>query len=284
MTEPSASGAVIIAAHNEETVIERCLRSLEEAIADGLQVVVACNGCTDRTAELARQFAGVDVIELDVASKVAALRAGDRLVAGGSRIYLDADIVMTSTAVRDVLAALGGGTALAARPPVSFDRTGAAFLVCRWYAVRERLPSIQRALWGAGCYALSARGRERFSEFPDIVSDDLFIHSLFEPAETVIVDTQPVVVSTPRATSDLVRILQRSYRTQREVHSNTDVLSAGQQGQLRDIVGLLRRSPRRLGDVIIYVSVILYSRMRARLARSSRWERDTSSRLAGPAT
>jgi glycosyltransferase involved in cell wall biosynthesis len=277
MTQPSASGAVIIAAHNEETVIERCLHSLGGAIAEGVRAVVVCNGCTDRTAELARQFAGVDVIELAVASKPAALRVGDRLVGEGNRIYLDADVVMTSRAVLDVLATLGGDGALAGRPPVRFDYAGATFLVRRWYVVRERLPSIKRTLWGAGCYALSADGRRRFQEFPDIVSDDLFIDNLFRPEETVIVDTDPIVVSTPRAVSDLVRILQRSYRTQREVHE-AGGLSEGQRGQLRDIAGVLRRSPQRLGDAAVYVAVILYSRARALWARSSGWERDNSSR------
>ncbi|MEX1079876.1 MAG: glycosyltransferase [Homoserinimonas sp.] len=271
-----ASGSVIIAAHNEEALIERCLESLTAAIAEGVQVVVVCNGCTDRTAELARNHAGVSVVELAVASKVAALRVGDQLVNGGVRIYLDADVVMTSRAVHDVLSALNGGH-FAGRPPVRFDYAGAAFAVRRWYTVRERLPSIQEALWGAGCYALSPLGRERFEEFPDVISDDLFIDSLFGPTERTIVSTDPVVVTTPRVTADLVRILQRSYRSQREVREGRGV-SDEQRGQLRDIAALLRRRPQQLGDVIIYVLIILYSRLRARSRRPVGWERDNSSR------
>lgn len=273
------SGSVIIAAHNEETVVGRCLQELAGALTEGIRVVVVCNGCTDRTAELARMHAGVEVVELTVASKVAAIRAGDRLVGDGARIYLDADVVMTSRAALEVLAALSGGPAFAGRPPVSFDYAHAAFLVRRWYAVRERLPSIQGALWGAGCYALSAAGRARFQEFPDLVSDDLFIDNLFAPAEKTIVSTDPVVVTTPRATGDLVRILQRSYRTQREVRE-TQGVSEGQRGQLRDLAALLRRRPQQLGDVIVYLAIILYSRGRARWAPAGGWERDNSSREA----
>lgn len=272
-----ASGAVIIAAHNEESVIQRCLDSLAEAVAEGVRVAVVCNGCTDRTAELARRYAGVDVVELAVASKAAALRAGDRVAGSGARIYLDADVVMTSRAALDVLTELAEGPPFAGRPPVRFDYAAAALPVRRWYAVRERLPSIQGALWGAGCYALSPAGRARFDEFPDLVSDDLFIDSLFTPAETAIVDTDPVVVTTPRTTADLVRILRRSYRTQREVRDTAGV-SDGQRGQLRDIAGLLRRRPQQLADVIAYVAVILYSRLRARTAGPVGWERDDSSR------
>lgn len=278
MTAAPAPGFIVIAAHNEETVIERCLDSLRAAIAAGVRVAVVCNGCTDRTAELARGRSGVVVVELDVASKPAALRAGDSLVSGGPRIYLDADVVMTSRAVLDVFSALESGPALVGRPPVRFDYAHAGLLVRRWYAVRERLPSIQGVLWGAGCYALSAAGRERFGQFPDLVSDDLFIDSLFLAGERVIVATDPVVVRTPRRAADLVRILQRSYRTQREVHRPGGVVSAGQRGQLRDLAGLLRRNPGRVGDVAVYVAIVLYSHVRARRARPSGWERDNSSR------
>jgi glycosyltransferase involved in cell wall biosynthesis len=283
MIEPRGSGFVIIAAHNEETVIERCLDSLREAIAAGVRVAVVCNGCTDRTADLARGHSGVAVLELGVASKAAALRAGDTLVNGGARIYLDADVVMTSRAVLDVLAALQDDHALVGRPPVRFDYANAGFLVRRWYAVRERLPSIQGALWGAGCYALSDTGRARFGQFPDLVSDDLFIDSLFARDERLIVATDPVVARTPRAVADLVRILQRSYRTQREVHAAGHGVSAAQRGQLHDIVGLLRRRPGQSGDVLVYVAIVVFSRLRARRAGPAQWERDQSSRDAAQA-
>ena len=71
--------SVIIPAHNEEVVITRCLQALlEDAPIDAMEVFVVCNGCTDRTAELARaQGYPVQVIEIPEASKVAALNAGD---------------------------------------------------------------------------------------------------------------------------------------------------------------------------------------------------------------
>jgi hypothetical protein len=276
---PSAS--IIIAAHNESAVIARCLDALGPLLDDGLtQVVVACNGCTDDTAAIARRRPGVTVLELDVASKVAALRAGDRVAVAGPRIYLDADVTMSARAARAVLSALRLGTVLAGRPPIHFHTEGSCWAVRRWYFVRSRLPSLHAVLWGAGTYALSESGRARFQDFPDIVSDDLFIDSLFTQSERVIVATDPVVVRTPLRLGDLVKILKRTYRTQTEVGpARSTAISAGQTSQVRDLSDLLRRDPARVGDVALYTAVILTARIAARFtATSATWERDNSSR------
>lgn len=272
-------GTIIIPAHNEEAVIGRTLAALSDVVSDGdVKVIVACNGCTDRTAEIARGFVGVEVVEVSSASKTAGLRAGDARATDGPRIYLDADVLLTARAARDLNSALSHGD-LAGRPPHRFDTTGASWVVRRWYRIRQDLPSISGALWGAGCYAMSADGRERFKEFPDIVSDDLFVDRVFAGSKTTIVDTDPVVVTTPRRTADLVRILRRSYRTQREVQSPTAGLSPGQKGQLSDLARLLRRDPSRTLDAVVYAVVVSYARLMASVGSAQRpWERDVSSR------
>ena len=108
----SASGGrpplgVVIAAHNEEAVIGRCLRRLLAGAEPGeFDVVVVANGCTDRTAEVARDFPGVRVIELDQAGKAAALNAGDRASEVFPRLYLDADVLLGTADARALRAAL----------------------------------------------------------------------------------------------------------------------------------------------------------------------------------
>ena len=282
MRDSAPLGAIVIAAHNEAMVIGRCLDALEQVVVTGeVQVVVVCNGCVDNTAQIARRRARVEVVELEVASKAAALRDGDRIAAHGPRIYLDADVVLTARAARDVLTALTEGPALAARPPILFDTSGAHWAVRTWYAIRRRLPSIQNALWGAGTYALSVAGRARFGEFPDVVSDDLFVDSLFAESEVAIVRTDPVTVHTPKATGDLLRILIRTYRTQGDVmrEERAGAMSVGQRGQLRDIAALVGRHPRFTIAAAIYVALIATARIRTRLGSSSAaWERDNSSR------
>jgi GT2 family glycosyltransferase len=256
------------------------LTALGDLSAAGVTVIVACNGCTDDTAMIARRFTGVTVVELDQASKTLALRAGDLLAGPGPRIYLDADVVMSRRAVLDTLAELQVGGALAARPPVHFDSSGAGWPMRRWYAVRAELPSIAGKLWGAGVYALSETGRARFGVFPELVSDDAFIDALFDDTETTIVPTDPVRVRTPRTTADLMKIMRRSYRTQSEVAAVTRAtrLSRSQSDQVGDLVALLRRRPAALVDVIIYVLIVARARLAAKRGRYTEWERDDSSR------
>lgn len=282
MTELPPRGGIVIAAHNESAVIGRCLDALEPLRQQGLaHIVVACNGCSDDTAAIARGRVGVTVLELAVASKAAALRAGDQVVAAGPRIYLDADVVMTAQAALDLFAALGPGSVLAARPPIRFESSRASLAVRLWYSIRGQLPSIQQRLWGAGTYALSVDGRRRFDEFPDIVSDDLFIDNLFSAGETAIVSTDRVTVYTPLRTADLLRILVRSYRTQGDVAQETGAgpISSGQLGQLRDVAALVARRPWLTPAAVVYVLLISSARLRARSTpASTAWERDNSSR------
>lgn len=273
-------GSIVIPAHDEEAVIARTLRHLSDIVQQGLvDVVVVCNGCRDRTADVAREFPGVRVRELAQPSKTAALREGDRVAFAGPRLYLDADIEMTGRAAVATLRALSDD-ALAGRPPRRFECTGAHWSVRRWYAVRERLPSVAQPLWGSGCYGLSAEGRARFGAFPEVVADDLFIDSLFAADEVTIVATDPLVVHTPLRLADLVLILRRRYRTQEPdwLEAGSGPLSPGQRRQLRDLRALLRREPARIGDAGLYVTVIALARLRARFGPASGWERDMSSR------
>src|ERR1700730_14723213 len=70
--------SVVIPSHNEEHVIGRCLQALTDgAQADELEIIVVCNGCSDRTAAIARTWPATTVVELSEVSKSAALNAGD---------------------------------------------------------------------------------------------------------------------------------------------------------------------------------------------------------------
>jgi cellulose synthase/poly-beta-1,6-N-acetylglucosamine synthase-like glycosyltransferase len=85
--------SLIVAAHDEETVIER---KVHDALAldyprERLEVIVVSDGSTDRTAELARA-AGADVVlELPRGGKVAALNAGVERARGEVLAFSDAN-------------------------------------------------------------------------------------------------------------------------------------------------------------------------------------------------
>src|SRR3954470_21776937 len=100
MRHPRPRASVVIPAHNEAALIGDCLRVLlEDADAGEFEVVVVCNGCTDDTAGIAADFAGSTVIEVDAASKIAALNTGDEVATTFPRIYLDADVAIVLASI-----------------------------------------------------------------------------------------------------------------------------------------------------------------------------------------
>ena len=273
-----SSGSVVVPAHNEETVLSRTIMPLAGLVAAGhVQLVIAANGCTDSTVECASTLPGAVVLDLPDASKAGALNAGDRAADRWPRIYVDADVEITPRAVADTLSALESGPALAARPPLHYDSTGASWPVRSYYRARGRLGEAHAHLWGAGVYALSRAGRERFVDFPDVMADDLFVDTLFGPDETVVVDTDPVIVHTPVDVRSLLKVLHRVYAGNRELSS---VPGLGRQPTtartLRDLI-MTGRSPAHVVDALVYVSIVLVARVSYRWAASG-WSRDDSSR------
>jgi glycosyltransferase involved in cell wall biosynthesis len=282
VTGSALLGSVVIPAHNEAAVIRRCLDSLLAGFSPGeLDVVVACNGCADDTARLARSVEyPVRVLELAEASKPAALRAAEELVTAFPRLYLDADIVLPAVSARQVLERLCSGPALAARPPVTYDARGSAPLVRSYYRARARVPAVMGCLWGAGVYGLSRAGRARFGRYPDVIADDLFVDQHFRRSEIEIVTSPPVVVSVPRRTADLLRILRRTYQGNRENRGLPYVSPAPATAPttLHGLVRLSSAGPASAADAAAYLGLATLARLTLAVASPSRWERDDSSR------
>jgi glycosyltransferase involved in cell wall biosynthesis len=276
--------SVVLAAHNEGTVIGRCLDALLSNAAPGeFDVTVVANGCTDDTAAVASARAGVRVVDLAEAGKPGALNAGDRVAEGFPRVYLDADVVVTSAGLREVAAALGPDRP-AAVPRRELELTGRPAPVRAFYAINSRLPVYRDGLFGRGLIALSEGGRARFGEFPDQIADDLFLDSLFSSEEKVEVGTVTTRIATPRRTRDLVHRLVRVRR------GNAAMRRAAADG----VVAARVRPAARLSwlsDVVMprpwlapaaacYVAITMTAALAARRAarRGPGWERDESSR------
>jgi glycosyltransferase involved in cell wall biosynthesis len=284
-------GSAVIPAHDEAPVIQRCLDALLTDVAQGeLDVVVVCNGCGDDTARRARAAGdAVRVIELGVASKPAALRAGDAAARAFPRLYLDADVVLPGAAARLVLERLRAG-ALAARPPIRYNSSEASAPVRSYYRARSRIPAVLGSLWGAGVYGLSEAGRSRFASFPDVVADDLWVNRLFNSGEVEIVDCPPVVVSVPRRSRDLVRVLRRAYRGKAETAAAPDLEDRQPEtigATVRDLSKLVAAGPVPALDAATYASFAAGARLLLApnlLTQGPRpavtWERDDSSRVA----
>lgn len=275
--------SVVIAAHNEAAVLGRCLDALLSGAAPGeLDVTVVANGCTDETATVAAGRPGVRVLERVEPGKAAALNAGDAVAVGYPRVYLDADIVLPAGALRTLAGALAGEVH-AVVPRRQLELRGRPLLIRAYYAVNSRMPVYERALFGRGVIALSAEGRARFDRFPDVVADDLYLDSLFSPAEKRQVDAVPARIATPRRTRDLVRRLARVRAGNAAIRAaSAAVRPAARSSWLRDVV--LPR-PWLLPAGVCYAAITLVAAARARRAPAGggNWGRDESSREEVPA-
>ena len=272
--------SVIIPAFNEEAVIGRCLATLlEGAEPAAMEIVVVPNGCTDRTADVARAFGpSVIVAETPVPSKWQALNLGDRVASGFPRLYVDADVGFSFQDARAVATALEEG-ALAASPSLDLDTSEASFLVRSHLRIWERLPVIARGLMGRGVYGLSAAGRARFGEFPDLIADDHFVHGLFEAEERTLVDVARSTVRAPRRLHDLIQRKVRSYVGLWESQQRNESVDGDTS---REWLGVVRAHPALLKDLPTYLGVSLAARFLARrriaAGRAHEWDRDLSSR------
>lgn len=197
------TATVVIPAHNESAVIGRLLTALSPGTG-GLQVVVACNGCTDDTAAIAARY-GATVVDVETPSKIAALNAGDAAARAFPRIFIDADVTVTRQAVDAVVEALQKPGVHCAAPPLRVDLAGCSPLVRAYYSIWSRLPYLRDGYVGSGVYGLSREGRSRFDWFPAVIADDLFIRNMYPRSERRVVFTEPFVIQAPRTVGALLR-------------------------------------------------------------------------------
>jgi glycosyltransferase involved in cell wall biosynthesis len=275
--------SIVIPAHNEGAVIARALTAMiNGADKDELDVVVVCNGCSDSTASIARNFGSpVRVIETEIASKSNALNLGDQAVCNFPRIYADADVVIPLQTIRALAARLKQGDVLAVAPTALPDLFGCSWFVRAYYKIRSHLPSSVEGIGGSGVYALSESGRRRFGEFPNLVADDGYVRIQFAPKERETLTFVGSTVFAPRKIGNLIEIRTRAYYGNLELERAFPQLWRNRgESNHKALVGLLRR-PSLWPRLLIYYYVNLTARSRARRRnreRSFLWERDNTSR------
>ncbi len=174
--------SIVIPAHNESSVIERCLTLLTKNLGPNVaQIIVVCNGCTDDTAEKASKFSGVQVIDIPTASKVAALNAGDQAAQYFPIAYLDADIAISISALAGTVGIMNNDPSIkVAAPSLNVDLSYSNAWVKSFYEIWMRLPYFSSGqMVGSGLFILSEDGRKRFETFPNIISDIFFLLPVF---------------------------------------------------------------------------------------------------------
>lgn len=283
--------SVIVPAYNEEAVIERCLKHLTDGAPDGaLQIIVACNGCKDRTAELARSFGGpVNVVETQAASKVAALNLGDPETNGYPRFYVDADVIFPWASMKAVADEMQRTGKPAGGPRLEMGLEHSSLGVKAFYAVWMRLSFHKAGMVGCGVYALSEEGRGRFEAFPDLIADDGYVRSLFIDAERALppAGTGRVIVQGPATLGDLVKIKTRSRLGLAQLRRFAPHQSGRGLEKSRFFYKEVVYRPWLWPAVAVYLYVNLRSRVRAakqiQMIDRYEWERDDSARQAAAA-
>jgi glycosyltransferase involved in cell wall biosynthesis len=275
--------SIVIPAHNEAAVVGRLLEQLvSDANPDEFDVIVIANGCTDDTAEKAASVGpGVRVLSIPVASKRAALDAGDQAAQSFPRIYVDADVELGSSDVRALRDALGRPGVLAAAPQRELALADRPLLVRCYYDVWTRLPVVRDGLFGRGVVAVNAEGHDRIRKLPPAMADDLAVSLAFEPVEREIVERARVLVHPPRTTADLLRRRVRAAVSVAQLEDGAHG-DASARTQPADLVEIVRADKRMIPQVAIFLAIAVVARFRARRAIKRRdystWLRDESSR------
>jgi cellulose synthase/poly-beta-1,6-N-acetylglucosamine synthase-like glycosyltransferase len=218
---PLPSLSLIVAAHDEETVIAE---KVKNALAldyprELLEVIVACDGCEDGTAELARQ-AGADlVLELPRGGKIRAQDAAVERSRGEIVAFSDANTLWELDAARTLVSAFEDPHVGYACGQVRFvqaagveNQEGVYWryeLAVR--ALESRLSSIT-----AGNGAIYATRRESY-----IVVDPIMGHDLSLPFNTVKRGLRAVYVPEARATEKMVPSLAGEFARKRRMMSHT---------------------------------------------------------------
>jgi len=226
--EPSSGSlppmALIVAAHDEQAVIAA---KVENALAldyprELLELIVACDGCSDATAERARE-AGADVVlELPRGGKI---RAQDAAVRGARReivAFSDANALWEPDAARALVGAFADSRVGYACGQVRFvqaaqgeEATNQEGLYWRYEMSVRSLESRLRSIT-AGNGAIYATRREAYLEVDPIMGHDLSF-----PFNMVKRGWRAVYVPAARATEKMVPSIEGEFARKRRMMSHT---------------------------------------------------------------
>lgn len=277
--------AVILPAHDEEATIGRALAAMgAERDLPHRQVIVACNACTDRTAEVARAAAPwADVFEMPEGGKWRALNAALERARHDIVFIVDADVEVSEAALAAMADVLAGGAVWAVSPAVEFDMAGTDAWVRAYYRVFARHPYMHSGVGGCGVYGLSAEGRRQLGRFPPVTSDDGYARVRLDPSRQLRLkqapDGSPVVsrVRPPRRLGELLKAEARWRNGDRELRGE----AGAQPSRKRILPGMLRRGLVHPLDFAAYGLIKIMGRLLARLRPNNidaAWHKDESSR------
>lgn len=232
--------SMIIAAYNEADVITAKLDNIvaQDYPRDRLEIIVASDGSTDATAELAAAYRAVPVrvLRLPRQGKNATLNAAVAAASGEILVFSDADVMLAPDALRRLVAAFADAEVGAVGGDQRYrtqhgENSGerAYWDVDRWLKLLQSRAGSMTSAHGA----LYAIRRELFRPLPPGVTDDFFISVQAVAAGRRLIFEPRALAYTPVAASSRL-----------EFRRKVRVISAGLRG-VWSVRGLL--DPRRYG-------------------------------------
>ncbi len=273
--------SVIVPAHNEASVIRRCLDSLIGQ--SGLDtLIVACNGCTDNTAEIVRnEYPQAICLDIATPSKVNALNEAEKWVTTWPVFYIDADTRLSTNTIQTMTQALeSDNTLLLAAPEPVIDTSRSSWLVRQYYRIWLQLPYIRDGVVATCSYVITQAGRERFTEFPAVINDDGFVRCQFERQERGNIAGAQIFITAPQDLNSLIKIKTRARLGNMQLAA-AKLCTQAEKKPYSSIM-LDKLFSRELVSVLVYLSIATFIRWRAgkqyHHLHTYTWEKDQSSR------
>ncbi|MCC5961287.1 MAG: glycosyltransferase [Rhodobacteraceae bacterium] len=263
--------SVIIPASNEGQYIGACLKAVLASSPlprHTMEVLVVANGCNDDTVAVAHRFTdaaeqrgwSLHVLDLPAGNKIKALNAGDHCATGYIRVYLDADVIVSPDVLADLTDALASGKPLygSGTPRIPAP---ASWVTAQYARFWQRLPFARSNAAGFGLFAVNAAGRQRWDQFPDIISDDTFVRLQFAPHERVQVGATydwPMVEGLAR----LVRVRRRQDQGLAQLAALFPDLMQNDDKPRPDVRALLKADPVGFGVYAVISALVRLTRRR----------------------
>ena len=275
--------SVVVPAYNEAASIRETLKPLVQ-IADQLggQIVVVANGCHDETADIAREFKRVELIETPVASKSNALNLGDQACSQFPRLFMDGDLRIDPEQFQALVQRLQTTSRLMVTPQMVVNTSYSTVWVQRFYAFWTRLPAYQ--VRSGGLFGVTQAGRARFEEFPELTADDSFVRSRFAEDEVEVAKDIHFSAMAPSNLGGLVAVRKRVKRGNRVLSTRNTTGLGVPQNSARSILAQCVRSPNQFLNGLVFAGVTAWVALSLKLENknnsANQWERDEGSRIS----
>ena len=116
--------SVVIPAHNEENYVARCIRSIKKSaynFGGKVEIIVVCNRCTDKTADIAKR-SGARVLFCEDRCIALVRNKGIKNANGRTVMTIDCDNRMTKSTISEVYSLMKSGKYIGGGAPIRFER------------------------------------------------------------------------------------------------------------------------------------------------------------------